>query len=220
MGTTRLQLYNNALRMCGDRRIATLSDETESRRLLDDVWNDGWIDEVLEAGFWKFAMKSQKFSYETSVTTSFGYQRAFLKPDDWIRPYAICSDEFYRAPLLRYQDDGQYIFADLDDIYVRYVSNGSTRGGDLSLWAGAFADYAAAVGASKIIPKLTADKTRLDMILHSRSGLLAQNLSQALNLDAMGEPQKFPALGSWVNSRGRRGGGPFGDGGATGSLIG
>ena len=218
--TTRLQLYNSALRMCGQRRLASLTEENEARRLLDDVWADGWVDGVLEAGFWKFAMRSQKISYETSITPSFGYQRAFLKPTDWIRPYAICSDEYYSSPLLRYQDDGQYIFADLDDIYVRFVSNDSTRGADLSLWPSAFSDYAAAVGASKIIPKLTADKSRLDMILRPRTGLVDQTLSMAQNIDAMGEPQKFPPLGSWVNSRGRRGAGPMGDGGVSGSLIG
>jgi len=220
MATTRLQLYNNALRHCGERRLASLTEEREPRRLLDDVWDDGWRDTVLEAGLWKFAMQTQKLGFETSVTPQFGYTRAFLKPDDWIRPNAICTDEYFNEPLLRYQDEGDYLFADPDEIFVRFVSNSSTRGGDLSNWTGVFADYAAAYGASKIISKLTSDKEKLAALLAPRKGILATSLQTARSLDAMNENTRFPPAGSWVRARGRRGGGPFGDGGQTGSLIG
>lgn len=221
MATTRLNLYNNALRICGDRSLASLSEEREPRRLLDGVWDDGWVDTCLEAGFWKFAMKTQRFDFETSVTPEFGYRRAFLKPDDWIRPYAVCTDEYFREPLLRYQDETDYIFSDLDEIFVRFVSNATTHGADLSVWTGAFADYAAAYGASKIIHKLTADNEKVQALLKPRTGILAQNLQTARSLDAMNDPTRFPPPGGWVRARARRaGGGPMGDGGQTGNLIG
>jgi hypothetical protein len=220
VATTRLQLYNNALRHCGERRLASITEEREPRRLLDDVWDDGWVDTVLEAGLWKFAMRTQRLDFETSVTPPFGYARAFLKPEDWIRPNAVCTDEYFNEPLLRYQDEGDYIYSDLDEIFVRFVSNHSTRGGDLSIWTGAFADYAAAYGASKIIYKLTADKDRILLLMKPRTGILPQSLQTARSLDAMNENTRFPPAGTWVRSRGRMGGGPMGDGGQTGSLIG
>jgi hypothetical protein len=219
MGTTRLQLYNASLRLCGKSRLAALTDEGEGRRLLDDVWDDGWVDGCLEAGLWKFAMRTLRMDYEVSVTPQFGYHRAFLKPDDWIRPNAICEDEFFASPLLRYQDEGQYIYSDLDQIYVRFVSNDSTHGGDLSTWTSAFGDYAAAVGASQIIHKISSDKEKIDMLIKP-NGILAQALKTARSLDAMNENTRFPPQGSWVRSRGGRMGGPMGDGGASGSLIG
>ena len=220
MATTRLQLYNAALRLCGERKLASLTEDREPRHLLDDVWDDGWVDDCLEAGLWKFAMRTQRLDYETSVTPQFGYRRAFLKPSDWIRPNAICSDEYFDNPLLRYQQEGDYIFADLDEIFIRFVSNHTDYGGDLSNWSGAFADYAAAYGASKIIPKLSSDKDRLQSILAPRRGILDRALQTARSLDAMIENTRFPPPGTWVRARGRRGGGPFGDGGQTGSLIG
>lgn len=217
--TTRLELYNSALRFCGAARLAALTDAVEARYLLDGVWDDDWVRTCLEAGFWKFAMRTLRLDYETSVTPQFGYARAFLKPDDWVRAYAICTDEFFASPLLRYQDDGDYLFADEDQIYVRFVSDSSTTGSDLSRWTGAFADYAAAYGASKIIHRMTSDKEKQLMLLKPRSGILAQNLQTARSLDAMQEGTKFPPAGSWVRSRSNRSGGPMGDGGQTGTLT-
>jgi len=220
VATTRLQLYNAALRLCGERKLASLTEDREPRHLLDDVWDDGWKDRVLEGGLWKFAMRTQRLDYELSVEPQFGYRRAFLKPSDWIRPNAICTDEYFNEPLLRYQDEGSYIFSDLDEIFVRFVSNHTDYGGDLSNWTGAFGDYAAAYGASKILPKLTSDKNRLAAVLAPRNGILDRALQTARSLDAMNENTRFLPTGTWVRARGRRGGGPMGDGGHSGSLIG
>ena len=221
MATSRLELYNSALRICGERKLANLTESREPRFLLDDVWDDGWVDTVLEAGYWKFAMRTVRMNFESTVTPAFGYRRAFLKPTDWIRPYSVCSDEYFREPLLRYQDEQDYIFADLDEIFVRFVSNDNTHGSDLSTWTGAFADYASAYGASKIIHKFTADKEKLQMLLKPRTGYLAQTLQTARSLDAFNDATRMLPPGGWIRARGGRvGGGPFGDGGQTGSLIG
>ena len=56
-------------------------------------------------------------------------------------------------------------YADLDTIYVQFVSDDPAFGGDLSTWTGSFADYAEAFFASRIIHKLTSDKQKLLMLL-------------------------------------------------------
>jgi hypothetical protein len=51
---------------------------------------------------------------------------AFAKPTDWVDTSAVCQDEYFRVPLLQYADEVGYWFADLDEIYVKYVSDGAT----------------------------------------------------------------------------------------------
>ena len=37
----RLDVYNGALRRLGSRRLASLTENREPRRVLDDIWNNG-----------------------------------------------------------------------------------------------------------------------------------------------------------------------------------
>ena len=221
MATTRLKLYNGALLLCAERSIATLTDAVESRRLLDEVWNDGGVRFCLEQGQWKFAMCGAKFSYNTAIVPAWGYSRAFAKPTDWCVTSAVCSDEYFQVPLTQYRDEAGYWYADQDEIYVDYVSDAATYGGDLAKWPASFTEYVKAYFASRIVTKLSGDEKRREAILHPRTGILAQNLLIAKNRDAMSDPSKFPPTGSWAKARmGGRYRGRFGDGGSSGSLIG
>lgn len=214
MATTRLSLYNEALRICGERRLASLSENREPRHLLDQVWNEGWIDKCLEAGQWNFAMRSVQLDYDTDVQPNFGMTYGFSKPSDWIRTAGLCADERFSEPLLNYKDEAGYWYADQTPIYVRIISNDAAFGANLSLWPGTFAGFAAAFGASQIVTKLTSDKDRL--VLTKRE--LRDRKRDALNKDAMNDPTTFPARGSWVRARGTQGWRR--DGGNRGRLIG
>lgn len=222
--TTRLQLYKDALRLCGAASISALTDEVESRRLLDEVWDGGGVRKVLERGSWQFAVRTQMLDFDPSVSPSFGYTRAFVKSSDWVTTTAICTDEFLRAPLLQYIDEVGYLYADEEVLYVQFVSDDPAFGGDLSTWTGTFNDYAIAYFASQIIHRLTSDKERLAMLLGpdlsgEKRGMLAERLRTARAKDAMQDPTKFLPEGSWV--RARRGGGHGGrDNGSRGQLIG
>jgi hypothetical protein len=213
MSTTRLKLYNDALIICGERSLASLTENREPRHLLDHVWDNDGVHACLEAGQWRFAMRSVMVDYDATVSPSFGYSRAFSKPTDWCCTSALCSDEFFNAPLLQYSDEAGFWYCHLDTIYVRYVSDDSAFGGDLSTWTTKFTDFAAAHFASKIIFKLTSDKDKRNDVL----AWMNKKLSEAKNLDAMSDPTRFPPPGSWASARrgwGRR------DRGSRGSLIG
>src|SRR4051812_47728400 len=112
--TTKLLLYNGALTKLGERRLSTLAENREPRRALDGVYDDNFINKVLIAGQWNFATVSVQADYSASIEPDFGFARAFDKPTDFIRTIAVCSDEFFRAPVLDYADEGNYWFADLD----------------------------------------------------------------------------------------------------------
>ncbi len=213
MSTTRLKLYNDALTICGERILASLTENREPRRLLDHVWDNDGVKACLEQGQWRFAIRTTMRDYDPSITPEFGYQYAFQKPDDWVSTVGVCSDGFFRSPLNAYEDEEEFWYADLQTIYVRYVSNDSNYGGDLSKWTVAFADFAAAHFASKIIFKLTSDEKKRNSVIQWEE----RQLKRAKNHNAMGGPTQFPPAGSWSQSRSRRSSRERGN---RGSLIG
>lgn len=214
MATSRLKIYNAALTICGEREIASLTEDREPRRLLDTVWDNDGVNACLEMAQWKFAMRSVRIDYDADVTPDYGYSRAFSKPTDWVLTSAFCSDEFFRVPNTRYVDESGYWYSDIDEVYVKYVSDDASYGNDLSLWPATFADYVAAHFAAKIIFKLTSDKEKRKEVIDWRD----KQLTTAKNKDAMAGPQQFPAPGNFVTSRGSAGGRR--DRGNRGNLIG
>lgn len=218
--TTRLQLYNGALLICGDTRLASLSEAREPRHLLDEVWNDGGVQYCLEQGQWRFAMRASRFDYDPSIQPDWGYQRGYTKPTDWIATSGVFQDEFLKCPLLQYADEVGYWFCDRDEIFVKYVSNAATYGNDLARWTATFTDYVKAYFASRIIRRLPGGADRVDDICHPKTGVLAKALLVAKNKDAMAGPATFPARGSWIAARRQGANRTYWDGGNPNQLIG
>lgn len=193
---TQLGLFNAALLIAGERNLASLTEDREPQRLLTQVWGDGAVNYCLEQGQWNFAILSAKLTYSTTVTPTFGRRRAFVKPTDLIRLVGLCSDEYFTSPV-NYLDEHKYWYCDLDDIYIRYVSNSTTYGNDLTLWPATFAEYVAAFLCSRVIHRLTSDKTERDRVY----ALAKKRLEDAKVKDAIGEATQFLPNGSWVRSR-------------------
>ena len=211
----KLLIYNGALLFIGARRLSTLTDSIESRRLLDDVWDRNGVNTVLEHGQWNFAMRSSKFEYSPSVTPAFGYSRAFEKPSDFVRVCAVCSDEFFTTPLLRYTDEAGFWFSDLDEIYVKYVSDDGSYGTDYSLWPPSFIRYLEAWFGCQIIWKLTQSKSKEKEKKDECKTLKIEAKSQ----DAFNDPTRFTPPGRFRVAR-TSGYGRRHDGGYRGRLIG
>lgn len=216
MGATKLGLYNGALRLCKERKLSSLTEDRKPRHLLDDAWGDGattgavrWC---LEFGQWTFATRTQELTYSPSVEPDFGYRRAFNQPEDMVRPTAICSDEFLQQPLLRYADERQFWYCDLDVIYISYVSSDAGYGGDLSLWPETFAKLVEAKLAEEICGDLTgADSDKVEKSLKEAK-------TDAKSGDAMRKPTRFAPEGAW--NRSRRYGSQRFDRGSSHRLIG
>lgn len=195
---SKLDLFNGALLVAKERFLSSLTENVEARRLLDYVYDNGGIKACLEEAQWHFAMRAVQVDYETSIEPSFGYARAFQKPDDWVLTSAVCSDEFFKVPLLRYFDEAGYWYSDIDTIYVRHVSNDANYGMDLNAWPESFRDFVHAHFASKIVGKLQgADSERISETMKIREDCL----ERAKNKCAMVGPVKFPAPGGWVTAR-------------------
>lgn len=214
--TSRLSLYNDALLLAGERALASLTENVEQRYLLDQVWDNNGVDACLEEGQWMFAMRTVQIDYDPGITPSYGYNRAFGKPSDWILTSAVCSDEFFRSPVMRYVDEAGFWFSDLDTLYIKYVSNAASYGGDLSLWPASFKDFVAAHFASKIVLKITNDEARRTLFINPkdpRHSVRGRALLNAKSRCAMAGPTGIVAQGEWSKSRtrgvSRRDGGSF-----------
>ncbi len=225
MATDRLKIYNGALLLLGETRLASLSENREPRYLLDLVWNDGGVRYCLEQAQWHFAMRATELDYNPSVEPSWGFQRAFDKPTDWVATSGVFEDEFMETPLTQYADEVSYWFADRDIIYVKYVSDGVNYGNNLAAWPATFTEYVKAYFASKIVGKLPNSATRAKMLLGEdlsglKTGYLRAALLTAKNKAAMTKPATFPSRGTWVAARQAGFKRTYRDGGNTNSLIG
>jgi len=220
VATTRLKIYNGALLICSDTRLASLSEAREPRYLLDEIWNDGGVRYCLEQAQWHFAMRSSRLDYNPAIAPDWGFQRAFDKPTDWVSTSGVFYDEYHRSPLTQYADEVAYWFADQDEMFVKYVSDDDSYGMDYAKWPATFTEYVKAYFASKIVRKLPGGSEKVEDIVHPTSGVLARALAVAKNRAAMTQPATFPTRGTWAAARhagARRG---FRDGGNPNSLIG
>ncbi len=194
---TRLSLYNHALRNIGERKLASLTEDREPRYLLDDVWDNDGVKAVLELGYWNFAVRTVKAEFSPAIEPDFGYLRGFDKPIDFVQTVAVCEDEYFNTPLTAYQDEVEHWFSDLDIIYVRYVSDDTAYGGDLSKWTPSFERFASFYFAREIIPYFTMSETKKDEFEKDYD----KAMRLAKSRDALNQPTAFPPTGSWVGSR-------------------
>lgn len=213
MAFDQLALYNSALRHLGQRKLASLVENVEARRLLDDAWDADARRYCLEEGLWSFAVRSVEIGSDPDVTPSFGYKNAYSKPTDWVRTVALCSDEFFNSPITAYSDEGGFWYCSTEPLYVRYVSQDAAFGLDYGKWPATFSQWVAAYLATQICTPLTESEKRLADV----RTLARRLLVDARSKDAMNGPTVFPAQGAWSGARGGR---SMRDRGSRARLIG
>lgn len=212
--TDKLALYNGALRELGERKLTSLAQNVQARRELDSIFDAQAVDTVLSAGLWNFATRTIQLDYSPSLDQDFGYQRAFDRPEDFLRTVGVWQDEYCKVPLLDYRDERGYWYSDLDTIYVSYVSNDEDYGGDLSLWPATFTRYVESWLAARVCMALTQNKgKKQDLEADAETWL-----TKAKSIDAMDEATRMKPPGTWTIARHYRGGAR--DRGRRGQLIG
>lgn len=195
--TSKLSLYNGALRLCGSRPLANLNETGEPKRILDSLYADA-LEYCVGQGLWNFAMRSFEAIDAPSVTPTFGFTYAFTKPDDWVRTAGVFNSSSESYPLTDYVDEQGYWYANITPIYVRVVSKDPAYGLDLGKWPPSFAMYVQAHLAAEICQQVTESKSSAEILRK----LERDRLRDAKSQDAMNEPARFAPTGSWVNSRG------------------
>jgi hypothetical protein len=217
VATDRLGLYNGALRECGERRLASLSENREPRRVLDDIWNGGQgiVVFALQAKQWRFGRRLVEMTPETAIEPTFGRLNAYAVPDDWARTCKLCQDERMEVPLLDYEVEAGFWYTDLNPIYLSYISTDENYGGNMTLWPPNFVLWVETHMASLLAPRLMGSEEKTNRLIK----LATMRLKEAASTDAMEDPTKFPPPGSFVMARrGNRSG--YRDRGPRGRLIG
>lgn len=162
MATDQLALYNVALFSCGERALASTSEDREPRHLLDEIWTRGGgaTPYFLEQGLWNFATTRASLAPSTSTSPSFQYTNSFALPSDYVRLVMISSSSGMSDPLFDYKIEGANIQANGTALYLTYVSNSTNYGGDLSKWPDTFILWAGHWLATQLAPRL---KNEIDL---------------------------------------------------------
>jgi hypothetical protein len=210
--TTQLSLYNGALYNLKERPLASLTENREPRRALDAQW-DGAIAACLQQGFWKFAMRTAKFVPNVGFVASFGFKNQFTQPTDFVRLYAMCQDEYFNVPLNQYTEEAGNWYADLNPIYVSYVSDDVSYGSNMAMWPQTFVNAVQLYLAVKAGPRISGED------LSGMKKELVQAFRDARSKDALEEGTKFLPQGNWSRAR-QKGSINRRDGGNRGSLLG
>lgn len=199
MAATKLGLYNEALGHLMERRLSSLSEAREPRRVLDDYW-DRVVGHCLGRHFWKWAKRVVSVDASTIVTPQFGWQYAFDLPTDWIRTYQVSAEETFTPPLWDYAEEAGFIFASYTPLFVSYISNDPTYGMDMGKWPDFFSDYVALRLATQACKRIT---SKPDLLQGAEGLMKEENRARlrAASTDAMNDPPGQPPTGTWARSR-------------------
>jgi hypothetical protein len=194
----QLSIYNQALLHLKESPLADLTEERESRRVLDALWAS--VRQVmLEAGFWKFAIRTVRIYADPDIAPNFGLSMAFNKPADWVKTYLVSASEYMDPPFYDWVEESNLFFADVNPLFVRYVSNATPGyGHDPSRWTGRFAQAFAFELAWRAAPKAAGSSDSLIERLE-KDKMIA--LSTALSFEALREPTRRPPQGKWNSAR-------------------
>lgn len=212
-GTTKLKLWNDALAELGQHALTATGEEGVAPAALADI-HERTVLYCLEQGYWNFATRTATLATEGG-TASHGYVYPYQKPSGWLRTILISANEDYWPPFEQYEDANHQILADVNPLYMSYISSAAaaTDGLTMGLWPETFATYVACELAKRICRRQGGAADEYEkMEVRTRMTML-----DALSKDAMGEGVRYPPEGRWVMSRR---GGRRGDRGRRGSLTG
>lgn len=185
-------LYNAALQLLDLDRLVSNDDDSERRVKLDEARDAGAVDTVLSKISWNWARTSTKLSDDGVYTATFGETYRFNVPADFVRVDAVSGDEYFQFPC-PYRHEGDYFYADIDELYVRYVSN--TSASDPSAWPSYFYDLVAAEMARRVGNALGGNWQKAEAYFEEYK-------REAYSTDAQRNPPRRVAQGKWNRARG------------------
>lgn len=192
----KLAIYRGALRLLGPSELAALTDDRPERYKLDDAWDDA-VAFLLMQGLWNFAIVSAKVTADSGAKPDFGWDYGFDKPEDWVRTAGISNEPTFRFGFEDFEDEAGKWYANVDTLYVRYVSNDESYGLNIAAWRQPFAKALEAYLAFECGLPISGDRgNRNDLF-----SLYERRLKDAKTLDAFDESVKFSPPGRFVRSR-------------------
>lgn len=192
LSTEWLRIYNDALLILGQDRLSSGSEDSWRRVALDTCVDTGIVASILEDIGWTFASKTVKSDYNPSTDPGFGYAYAHDDPADMLIFDGVFTDEYQRSPLKEYWYEENTIYADHQELYIRYVSTDFVTAP--ATWPATFKRYVAAAIAKDCVAVFKADVNRVELTWKQRK-------NDAKNLDASQTPPVVILPGSWTKAR-------------------
>lgn len=196
MSASKLAIYNEALGHLGSRELASLTENRDPRRRLDQAWAPAIL-YTLEQAPWSFAIRSVQLEPTPSIEPGFGYALAYEKPADWLKTVKVAGDERFMCPVVRYTDESGYWWTDADPLFVRFVSTDPAYGLDPSRWSPSFAAYLAIRLAQLACQRITGSSTMMGDLIK----LEDKERKRAKANDALNTAPAVPPMGSWLKAR-------------------
>lgn len=191
---SKLGLYNDALRAIGDLRLSSLTEDTEARYVLDDAWED-CVEFVFTEGLWNFATKTQVINADPGQPAIPGFSFTFDKPLYWLRTITISTNSLFTEEAV-YRDEGNKIYANFDELYIRFISREKAVDDQVPNWPPTFSKAVAACLAWECGERLSGSGSKAEALEASYKVFLAS----AKNKDALDQSKMIFKPGSWVRS--------------------
>ena len=192
-----LDIYNDALLICGQQFLTTLNDDSPQRAMLDRALNTQIVRNLLEDIDWYWAKVSDKIFYDPSLNPQWGFRYVFNKPDGMMRVTGVFEDEYLGVPLKKYADEGDNLYCELQEIYLEYIPQEYVS--NPSPWPAYFRRLVAAELAKAVAPFIGSANIEY-VVMEYR-----ERRANALSNDAMQNPPRKIATGTWVTARLRAG---------------
>lgn len=194
-----VQICNQALTKLGAERITDLLDDTRNARVMNAIF-EVKRDAELTAHPWTFAIRREELP-ALSTAPIYGWARSFLLPTDCVRLVEVGEDfalyDSDTGALFQVESDPttgrQTILTDESSpLRIRYVRKEANTGRFPPLFVEALACRLAAESAEEITQNLS--KRNAAWEEH------AQAIRQAKRVNAIEQPPRKPADGSWVRT--------------------
>lgn len=164
---SQVELANRALTKVGAARILSLTDDLESARTINAVW-DSLRDAELRKRNWNFAIQRDSLAALASAP-DWGFSYQYQLPADCLR--VIQAGEYFPGVSLTdyrgvsesmWKVEGGRILTDLGaPLAIRYIS----RVTDCQTWDALFAEYFACRLAVELCERLTQSNTKKEMLI-------------------------------------------------------
>lgn len=161
---TKIEVYNEALRMVGDLRLASLTDDVEARYALDDAWNRSVLFVASQAN-WPHAYASLQVNTLTD-TSSPGYTRSYtINNANWLRTVSVSLDQHFGVGAHYHEALGKiFVNTSQTNIFVRYIDKSYLGDSFIATWPEMFCSAVSHRLAFEVCERLTQDPQKAQSI--------------------------------------------------------
>ena len=191
---TKLEIYNDALRLVGDLRLVSTSDDVEARYALDNAWSRAVLFCAAQAN-WPHAYNSTSVNLSADASSP-GYNKSYtIDSSDWLRTVAVSLDQHFSVGAHFHEALGKlFLNTSASTAYVRYIDRTYLGDTYISTWSEMFCSVVAHRLAFEVCERLTQDPQKAQGIYQ----LFAEVLNLAKSQHALEKGGMMISPAQWA----------------------